>query len=520
MSIPREIELKLEVPEESTGRLARSPVLKAAKGGARKPADLVSVYFDSRKHKLRARGLSLRVRRVDGHHLQTIKQDAGSAGLFTRNEWEQKVDGREPDLGAARASEPLLRTKLPRRVRPLFETRVRRTVYPIRCEDSEIELTIDKGKVHAGGRSAPLCEVELELKRGNPIALFKAARELADDIPVQLATASKADRGYSLLDGQQREAVKAASVALTPHVSCEQAFRTIARACLRQLVANRGVTLSGNAEGLHQMRVALRRLRAAISLFGGMLSDRQTQELKGRLKWIGGELGPAREFDVFLKHVVLPLRRDKPDGPGVRVLARELERERAEAFERAHAAIESSSFRKLMLDLAAWIEAGDWSLNTHGRIKTQRETPVAGFATEALDRRRKRILKRGARLKQLDSQRRHKLRIATKKLRYATEFFQEAFPGGKSKKRRRAFLESLEQLQDALGELNDIAVHESLSARMLDAKNVNGTHHSERAKKAFAAGRLSGREEARAASVLKQAQHAFRSFAKAKPYWV
>jgi hypothetical protein len=78
-------------------------------------------------------------------------------------------------------------------------------------------------------------------------------------------------------------------------------------------------------------------------------------------------------------------------------------------------------------------------------------------------------------------------------------------------------LGGLEQLQDALGELNDIAVHESLSARMLEANDAKSTR--DRAKKAFAAGRLSGREEARVASVLKRAQHAYRSFAEAKPYW-
>jgi len=518
MSVPREIELKLEVPEESAGQLARSPVLKGAKSSARKPADLVSVYFDTKKQKLRARGLSLRVRRVGGHHVQTIKQDVASAALFTRNEWEQEVDGREPDLGVARATDPLLRKKLPRRLRPLFETRVRRTVYPIRRGDSEIELTIDKGKVQAGARSAPLYEVELELKRGHPIDLFKAARELAHDIPVQIATASKADRGYFLLNGQRREPIKASSVTLTPHTSCEEAFRSIARACLRQLVGNREVTLAGDAEGLHQMRVALRRLRAAISLFGDMLSGRQTQEIKDQLRWISGELGPAREFDVFLKRAVTPLTRDRPNGMGVAGLAEDLERERAEAFERAHAAIETSRFRNRMLDLAAWIEAGDWCRNADNRITTLREASIATFATDELDRRCKRILKRGARLKQLDSQRRHKLRISAKKLRYATEFFQGAFPGRKSRKRRRAFLDGLEQLQDALGELNDIAVHEALSARMLEVKDAKNAR--DRAKKEFAAGRLSGREEARAASVLKQAQHACRSVAEAKPYWV
>ena len=77
----------------------------------------------------------------------------------------------------------------------------------------------------------------------------------------------------------------------------------------------------------------------------------------------------------------------------------------------------------------------------------------------------------------------------------------------------------LEKLQDALGDLNDIAVHERLSERIVDAQDASGKQREGRAKKAFAAGRLSGREEARIASVLKDAQLAYHSFAKAKPFW-
>jgi len=137
--------------------------------------------------------------------------------------------------------------------------RVRRTVYPIQSGGSEIELTIDKGKVEAGRQSSPLCEVELELKRGESAELFKLARMLAEEVPVQLAVKSKAERGYALIVGELPAAVKAAPVVLMPDSIRQAAFQAIARACLRQLVANQPATLGGDAEGLHQMRVALRR---------------------------------------------------------------------------------------------------------------------------------------------------------------------------------------------------------------------------------------------------------------------
>src|SRR5262249_37397063 len=183
-----------------------------------------------------------------------------------------------------------------------------------------IELSIDRGKVQAGGQCSPLCEVELELKRGQSAELFRLARGLAEQVPVQLAVKSKAERGYALVTGEKPQPIKAAPVALTPDSSRQAAFQAIAQACLNQLVRRTPAMKEGDAEGLHQLRVALRRLRAAISLFADMLVDPQTQVMKTEFKWITGELGPARELDVFIKQVVNPVAHSKPNGAGVAVL--------------------------------------------------------------------------------------------------------------------------------------------------------------------------------------------------------
>jgi len=518
----REVELKLEVPTDSLYRLARSPLLRAARKKSPKPTTLVSVYFDTDKLKLRHKGLSLRVRRIGRRHIQTIKQESGeSAAVFTRDEWEHQIGGRQPDLDLAQdaALGPVFGKKVRRSLKPIFETRVRRTVYPIHSGDSEIELTIDKGKVEAGRQSSPLCEVELELKRGESAELFKLARMLAEEVPVQLAVKTKAERGYALIAGERPEPVKAASVALTPNCSRQSSFQAIARACLRQLVANQPATLGGDPEGLHQMRVALRRLRAAVSLFADMLIGPRTEEMKTQFKWITQELGPARELDVFIKRVARPVADGKPNGPGMAVLAKDIQRRRDEAFTRACAAVESTRFRDLVLDVAGWIEAGEWTRSTDDFVRLLREQPIVPAAADELRRRWKKILKAGAQLDELDPQRRHKMRIQAKKLRYASEFFGGAFPGKKAMRRRKDFVVGLEKLQDALGDLNDIAVHEGLSEQIVDAQDASGKQHEDRAKKAFAAGRLSGREEARIASVLKDAQLAYHAFAKAKPFW-
>src|SRR4029077_5375392 len=155
MAQPQEIELKLEVPPNCIGRLVRSAVLKAA--APAETAELTSVYFDTPKHQLRKKGLALRVRHGDGHFRQTIKQSENrGAGLFARGEWEQDIDGEQPDLKAASGTplQPLIGKKLPRRPRPIFETRVRRRIYPIARGDGEIEVALDRGRVKAGRQSA------------------------------------------------------------------------------------------------------------------------------------------------------------------------------------------------------------------------------------------------------------------------------------------------------------------------------------------------------------------------------
>jgi triphosphatase len=520
MSPRREIELKLEVPAHDIARLTRSPFVKGAAPARDKPTTQVSVYFDTDKLKLRKNGLSLRIRRIGRRYVQTIKQETGeSAALLARNEWEQPVRGKQPDFAAAQhtALGSLLNKKLRRNLKPVFETRVRRSVYPIRSGDSEIELTIDRGKIEAGAEVAPVCEVELELKRGESAELFKLARILADQVPVQLAVTSKAERGYALVAAEQAKPVKAAPVALTPDLTRQAAFQAVARACLHQLVGNVPAMRHGNPEGLHQMRVALRRLRAAVSLFADMLVDPQTEERKAEFKWIMGELGPARELDVFIKGVVKPAVHGRPNGTGVTVLTRELQEKREEAFARAVAAIESARFRALVLDTAEWIETGDWTRNADDLTQILREQPIAVTSVAQLRKRWKKILKNGARLDELNPQRRHRLRIQAKKLRYASEFFAGVFPGKKAARRRQDFLAGLEKLQDALGDLNDIAVHENLTERIAEAPDAK--RRGGRARKAFAAGRLSGREEARIASVLKDAERAYDAFAQAKPFW-
>jgi triphosphatase len=522
MNPPQEIELKLEVPEQDLERLTRSPLLRSIQNRTRRPASLVSVYYDTDTQKLRKHGLTLRVRRIGRRYVQTIKQERGASSAFMdRYEWEHEIAGIKPNIALAEDTglESILSKKLQANLKPLFETRVRRKVYPLQSGGSEIELTIDKGAIVAGRQSLPICEVELELKRGDKAQLFNVARALAAQVPIQLAVTSKPERGYNLIAGNSPRALGAAPVAISPDARCQAAFQTIARTCLHQIIDNQNLTRNGDPEGLHQTRVGLRRLRAAISLFGGMLLDPQSAMIKSELKWITRELGPARELDVFIKQVVLPATAGKSRQPGVATLTRDLRRRRRAALGRARSAIDSDRFRTLLLDTAAWIEAGDGNSDADELAHALRDQPIAIVAAAEMERRRRKVLKRGAKLAELDSARRHGIRIQAKKLRYASEFFGSVFPGKKASRRRKELIAALKLLQDSLGALNDISVHEGLTERLAIAPDNIGKRKFRSAKKAFAAGQLSGREEARITSVLKSAERAYARFAKAKLFW-
>jgi triphosphatase len=520
MTAPHEIELKLEVPLEGLRKLDRSQLLRR-NHLHRKGAELVSVYFDTPSLTLRKRGVSLRVRHVGEQHLQTIKcNEPGNGATLSRDEWETEIDGNNLDLEAARgtALQPLLTGRVRRGLQPIFETRVRRTVYPMRYDDSDIELSIDEGRIEAGRRSSRLHEVELELKHGQSSALFRLAHQLAKHVPATLGVKSKADLGYELLTGEAPKPVKALPAKLTPKQSARAAFQSIARACLHQLCANAGPLRAGDAEGLHQARVSIRRLRTAISLFSTVLRGKQTDLIKRELKWLTGEFGPAREMDVFTKRALEFVAEAGHKTHGINRMADDIIKRRNAEFARAQSAVDAARFRALTLDVATWIETGDWIDADVAQEDPSGKRTMVAIASHQLNRRWKKLVQRGNHLAALNPQQRHKVRIAAKKLRYASEFFADVFPGKRAARRRKRFIAGLKGLQACLGDLNDIVVNKRLSASFVSSPSAHQRPDGQ-AWRTFAAGRFCGREEARFASVMKAATRAHKAFAHTKPFW-
>jgi triphosphatase len=509
MSEAREYELKLETEPQDALWIKDHPL-----GRDTQTQSLTSVYFDTEDLRLRDAGVFLRVRQVGNRYIQTIKTSQGD--VFSRNEWEHEISTPWPDLGSANqgALEQLPKRDLAQSLRPVFETRVERTTSQVDKNGATIELALEHGEIDTGERRFPLSELELELKDGDLRELFRLAHELSASVPIQLAVRSKPERGYALFaDGEPNPVEKAGALNISGTTTTENAFKAIAKQCLRQVLANRPAMLSRNAEALHQMRIGLRRLRTANSVFKEVVGGSDRERVKTELKWITTELGPARDLDVLNAEVLPPIGEVLSQQNDLAEAARqEFQERREQAYDKAAHAVKSPRFANAMLEAAEWIETGQWTAPEDPLLKLSREQPIGAHAAAELARRYKKIKRKGRHLRQRDSKQRHKLRIRAKKLRYAIEFFTCLVAGKKSERRQDAALSSLKELQSALGSLNDVATREKLMAEI-------ATKEQARSRVSFVAGTIYACEDARTGKLLKTAAKAHKEFSKVKPFW-
>ena len=499
---PREFEIKLEFDPADLAAIEAHPLLAGLRLDRQ---TLYSVYYDTSDLALYKARVSLRVRNTGKGYVQTIKGMNGEAELFDRPEWEHEIKGSAPDLGVVSGTplEPLLKAGAGDNLRPLFQTGIERGVYHVTSNTSEIEIAVDRGVIETAQRRAPVHEVELELKRGDPAELFRLARSLAASVHLRLAVKTKAERGYELAANAAAVAERAKRPDLDGHVTCQQAFRAIGQNCLRQIIVNQRGMCAGDAQSLHQMRIGLRRLRAAIVAFEKVVVDKEQERIKAELKWITNELGPARDLDVLEHDILQPMSVTHGADAKFAETRRAFVNARAKAYGAAAEQVHSGRFQTVLLDVAEWIEVGPWTRDRD--LRKRREEMLAEHAAKLLSRGRKRIRENGADLRALDVKKRHKLRIRAKNMRYAVEFFASVFPGEKNAARREAALTALKELQDQLGALNDLAQREALAASGQDL----GEH---------AHGLLTPKE-ADVDQLLDRAQKAHADFAKVKSFW-
>jgi inorganic triphosphatase YgiF len=365
----------------------------------------------------------------------------------------------------------------------LFETSVDRVLMPLRFGRSHIELAFDRGRISTPDHHLNISEIEIELKDGDRRDMAMLARRLAKTFPVAYEARSKSERGYALAEGTLTEAVSARPVQIDPAMTTGDAFATIGFECLRHVASNEIAVRHFDPDGIHQMRVGLRRLRAALSLFKEMLDGRETHRIKGGLVWLTEQLGPARDYEVMVSQSIDPLLEQHLDRPELRLLESDFKHERDKGYAVANAAVANPRYRHMVLDTALWLLDDEWW------------------------RRARKIAKRVRKLEALDPRGRHKLRIAVKKMRYACEFFEVPIVREVGKKPARKFDRSLKDMQSGLGKLNDMVVHARLASEL--------TRSSRATQRAFAMGYLVGQESAASRRLLSDASQAGKRLQKA-----
>jgi triphosphatase len=512
----REIEIKLLLKQPDAARLKKHPLLWAAFEKAGAPVRQDSVYFDERRQTLRQHGLTLRVRHIGERRVQTIKAVDGHA--IDRGEWKFDIAGSRPNLSAAAgtALAPVL-GKLSEPLEPVFETRVSRIEFPLQYGNSEIIVALDEGEVDTGNAKAPISELELELKQGRAGDLFRLAQQLGAKVPLELSYSTKSARGYALLDSSLA-AAKAGEVKLRTGMSRAEAFRVIAHDCVRHMAENRAGVARGETDGLHQVRIAIRRLRTTMTLFRDVVSGDGAQTLKTQLRWLRDLTGPARDLDVFLGEVLEPLRKQHAKDPVFNRFYRHVKHRRTTAYRAARAAILSAQFRGFVLQTAGWIEDGDWRSKADALTLTRQDAPVEQHAGMQLALLHQKVRKHGKVLKEVDEETRHRLRLHAKKLRYASEFFASLAPSKKDRRRAKELIALLRELQDKLGGLNDVAVRQSLSAELAGEMSGSGGRQSRQEREAIKA-LLAQHQEANVERLLDEAAEAYAEFRKITPFW-
>jgi CHAD domain-containing protein len=252
---------------------------------------------------------------------------------------------------------------------------------------------------------------------------------------------------------------KAKTPPLRSTATAEEALTGIVVSSVAHLRGNEACVLArAHEEGIHQMRVAGRRLRSALTLYRAHLPEEQFGYLNGELKWLIRELGSARDWDVFVDGVLRPVQDDLTEEPAIPVLAEAVEEMRDEAYARAAAAIKSQRYAGLILLLKAWAEGRRWHDGASKEQAAAMRTPAAELARHLLDQGYEETLALAGTFSELSAEERHSVRIRIKKLRYATEFFGALFP------RRQVvpYLAAMKALQDQLGLNNDVEVARGL----------------------------------------------------------
>jgi triphosphatase len=334
--------------------------------------------------------------------------------------------------------------------------------------------------------------------------------QLYKTVKLEIGTASKAERGYGLIDPHSAPAARRQEpIELAPSCSADAVLRLIGRSCLGHLLNNIPAALAGEEEGIHQMRVAARRLRSLLSAARKLLPDGQQRWASQELRHLANALGGARSWDSVTNSLIPDAQAGLAQPHGLELLAAAAAQCRTVAYQEAQDAIRSRRYGQSILRLLRWFETGGWRDEASRKQAKLLQESAEPTAARLLDRCLEQVRKRSRNFDEQSPAERHKLRIAVKKLRYNIAFFTSLYPPKKSER----FVARLKPLQDALGRANDVRTAPRL---MQDLKRPAG---DSRARLEQEIGLLLGWHARGVKDCEPQTTEALRQLLDAKPFW-
>ena len=491
MADPVEVELKFQVPEDQRARLRRAVATTSAV-----TTRLQAVYADTADDRLAGAALALRLRKEGRVWVQTLK--GRGDGLMQRLEHELRLAPQrgEPQLDPGRHAGTAAGAQLSALLadgavlQPVYRTDIRRIHRRVRSGGALIEIAFDEGSIRAGRRRLAVCEIEFELLSGAPQALIALAARWVQRHGLWLDVRTKSERGHRLARGlDEVPAVRAVPLKLDRSDPPAAAFAAMLQSCLAQLLPNAAELAggSGTPEHLHQLRVALRRLRSALRLFAGWSPDPEAaRALEQRLREPFARLGAARDQDALAASLLPALA--AAGGPALQWPA-------AVADDPA-AVVREPAFTLAVLQVLQLSLPG-------APVDPAAPAPpmLRNAARKALKTAFRKAMADAGRFANVEIEAQHRTRKRLKRFRYGAEFLQALYPG----KATRQALAALRRALDAMGAYNDLLVAEHRVAAL-----VKGDPHAW-----FALGWLA----ARRAALLKQAGRSLRRLNEAPRLW-
>lgn len=473
-SAPVEVELKLALPTGDPSRLAqklaRLPLLSRRKSS---PQQLRNINFDTPELHLHERSTALRLRHMQtatgAAWLQTLKAgERSDSALSQRGEWETPVQGAHLSLQALQGtpwSDLDSDGTLFKALVPVFEANFERHRWLVRRSDgSVVEVALDIGQIIADKRTAPICELKLELKIGSAAALFEVAQQIAQDIAVLPTSMSKAECGYALRQDSLGAPTDARTQPLRARQPLPEVMQQVLREAFSQFTSNLNRLLrSDDPEMVHQARVGWRRFKGAVSLFKPLLVPDAVpcwQALEVLLMC----LGQLRDLDVAhtqtLPRLAHAYGANNPSKIQVwRDMLGALEEAACLQRKAVRYALQEPAVGACLLASTQWLESLTGGAASH-RVTIETGTPTRPWVRDRIKRLHRQLKRSRKRAEQPEQQ--HRVRILAKRMRYNLAALQALLP----RKISRRWLHQASKLQSRLGAARDAARVAALMAEL------------------------------------------------------